>query len=572
MKSAVTAEKRRELEAAAERAKRPASPSQQTGPGAGAGMPMFLQPSVSPSQARPVIQAKLPVNQPGDVHEQEADRVSEQLTNSDEPQSQRAVTNDRQPDGQSQTKQAPANNSVETAASPVIHEALHSSGQPLDSSTREFFEPRFGHDLSRVRVHSSPAADQMAESVGARAFTLGSDIVFGRGEYAPATAEGRRLLAHELVHTKQQRPDTIYRKIRVGGVEIKAKTLLPPVTNDVNTWYTGIVTTMTTQVGASFVMPFTQAEAVARAGEILQEMENAKFEKWTQGHNKSGFEYKYNKEDYYFDFVSAQDASNEVLFRLSLMLNMSLANRRDTAYARYRNQGEEGLSLQGSTTWQSIPAQTEFKPGGFQLQPGTTPSAAITQLTAPVADVQQRIVVDCSTLMGILYYKSLLEASGSAEFDKKFQNKMIVGPLEALYGDKKNTFHPLKTKDNPADSPYMKQVTISKLEDLVPGDTVMFENHSDYKPLASGGLWSGEYAVYTRKAGGKLFFEGFGLAETSYDKIIQTLQDEYAAARSAAGRPVQGPVPFEETVHTIGGKRPGIKTAIFRIDLAAYEK
>jgi outer membrane protein OmpA-like peptidoglycan-associated protein len=65
-------------------------------------------------------------------------------------------------------------------------------------------EPRFGHDFSRVRVHTGTEAAQAAAALNARAYTVGPAIVFGAGEYAPATAAGRQLLAHELAHTIQQ--------------------------------------------------------------------------------------------------------------------------------------------------------------------------------------------------------------------------------------------------------------------------------------------------------------------------------------------------------------------------------
>ncbi len=85
-----------------------------------------------------------------------------------------------------------------------LHDVLNSSGQQLDSATRAFFEPRFGYDLSHVRVHSDPLADQSARDVNAQAYTVGSQIVFGTGRFSPGTMEGRRLLAHELTHVIQQ--------------------------------------------------------------------------------------------------------------------------------------------------------------------------------------------------------------------------------------------------------------------------------------------------------------------------------------------------------------------------------
>src|SRR5580658_8448041 len=89
-------------------------------------------------------------------------------------------------------------------APPLVHQVLRSPGQPLDAATRAFFEPRFGHDFSKVRLHTDGQAAESARAVNALAYTVGQDIAFGEGQYAPAAAEGRRLLAHELTHVVQQ--------------------------------------------------------------------------------------------------------------------------------------------------------------------------------------------------------------------------------------------------------------------------------------------------------------------------------------------------------------------------------
>ena len=82
--------------------------------------------------------------------------------------------------------------------------ALQGGGQPLPPSERAFFEPRFGYDFSRVRIHTGAQAAKSARAAHAQAFTLGADIVFGTGTYTPGNAAGRLLLAHELTHVVQQ--------------------------------------------------------------------------------------------------------------------------------------------------------------------------------------------------------------------------------------------------------------------------------------------------------------------------------------------------------------------------------
>ncbi|HJV48815.1 MAG TPA: DUF4157 domain-containing protein [Geothrix sp.] len=86
----------------------------------------------------------------------------------------------------------------------AIHDVLRGSGQPLDTPTRAFMEPRFGQDFSHVRVHADARAAASARAVDAHAYTVGRELVFGAGRYAPHSAEGRALIAHELTHVVQQ--------------------------------------------------------------------------------------------------------------------------------------------------------------------------------------------------------------------------------------------------------------------------------------------------------------------------------------------------------------------------------
>src|SRR5260370_38153821 len=91
-----------------------------------------------------------------------------------------------------------------TSVPPLVGEVLRSHGQPLDSSSRTFMEPRCHQDCSHVRVHADARAAESASAVDAQAYTVGSDVVFASGRYAPQTNAGRRLLAHELTHVVQQ--------------------------------------------------------------------------------------------------------------------------------------------------------------------------------------------------------------------------------------------------------------------------------------------------------------------------------------------------------------------------------
>jgi hypothetical protein len=124
--------------------------------------------------------------------------------------------------------------SFEQEAPPIVYEALRSPGRPLDPLTRAFFENRFGHDFSRVRIHTDARAAESAKAVGALAYTLRDDVVFAAGRYAPQEPGGGRLLAHELAHTVQhsrnpnaaavqRKPDEVHPalvKTRAAGTEL----------------------------------------------------------------------------------------------------------------------------------------------------------------------------------------------------------------------------------------------------------------------------------------------------------------------------------------------------------------
>jgi len=119
------------------------------------------------------------------------------------------------------TKPKPKN----ATAPGVVFDALRRPSSPLDAETRSSMEARLGTGLAHVRVHADDLAAVSAEAVDAAAYTVGSSIVFGRDRYAPRRPEGRRLLAHELVHTLQQRghePPAADRALRIepeGGTE-----------------------------------------------------------------------------------------------------------------------------------------------------------------------------------------------------------------------------------------------------------------------------------------------------------------------------------------------------------------
>jgi hypothetical protein len=209
-----------------------------------------------------MIQAKVKINEPGDRYEQEADRVADAVIRMPDPGT--AATKEAAVPGQDQSiriqrmcteceeelhrqpleeegavlgqiqapiiqrvcseceeelhrqpmeedaeetlqpKEGPGRTPGVMPGAQVWANALRSGGQPLPRAVRAFFEPRFGHDFSQVRIHTDARAAESARAVNAAAYTVGRDMVFDAGHYAPEIASGRALLAHELVHVVQQ--------------------------------------------------------------------------------------------------------------------------------------------------------------------------------------------------------------------------------------------------------------------------------------------------------------------------------------------------------------------------------
>lgn len=162
-------------------------------------------------RARLAPQPKLAVGAAGDRFEREADQVADSVMRGGRadvghaapPSVQRACAACSAEDETIRGKPQASSLNTSASVSGAIG-AARGAGAPLAGAARAFFEPRFGRDFGNVRVHADARADSLAGSLRARAFTVGSDIFFKEGEYAPASEGGRRLLAHELTHVVQQ--------------------------------------------------------------------------------------------------------------------------------------------------------------------------------------------------------------------------------------------------------------------------------------------------------------------------------------------------------------------------------
>jgi hypothetical protein len=174
------------------------------------------------------IQTKLKISQPGDMYEQEADRIAEQVmrmstpsrigisATSEEERIDRKCSACKMKKGEDEEEERlNISRKPSTMAEPEprndvtndIGNVLSSDGSSLDDDTKAIMESRFGYGFTNVRVHKDTKAAESAQQADALAYSVGQDIIFGTGQYAPRTKEGQRLLAHELAHVLQHQKD-----------------------------------------------------------------------------------------------------------------------------------------------------------------------------------------------------------------------------------------------------------------------------------------------------------------------------------------------------------------------------
>lgn len=144
------------------------------------------------------VQRQLRIGASDDALEREADRVAAAVT--------AASGSDRVSPAAQTIQRLPAGgaDAAGSAAPDSVQQTLGRSGSALDSGLREQMEQRFGQDFGNVRVHADAQAARSAEAIDAQAYTAGANIVFAAGQYAPQSAAGQHLIAHELTHVVQQ--------------------------------------------------------------------------------------------------------------------------------------------------------------------------------------------------------------------------------------------------------------------------------------------------------------------------------------------------------------------------------
>jgi len=245
--------------------------------------------------------------------------------------------------------------------------SLEGRGDPLPSALRDDMEGRFGHDFSGVRVHADASAARLARQVNARAFTIGRNVAFASGEYAPnGTAESRRLLAHELTHVIQQgrAGPRLQRKISVAGKD-----------------YTP----------SAKYLSWLNANFGPAMKEFVEDMHNG-------------------GSPPVFLFSSFEQMGFEVRTRANAIKGIEEVHKGCCGYY-----GPANPPYLDSAYWDHVGADVDFKMKS-PLPAGKHPSDAIQAIFAPGAGTR----LECLSMTMAIEYYSMLKGLGAAKFDAQF--------------------------------------------------------------------------------------------------------------------------------------------------------
>jgi hypothetical protein len=454
-----------------------------------------------------------------------------------------------------------------------VREVLRSAGEPLDAATRAYMEPRFGHDFSEVRVHADARAAEAASSIDARAFTSGRSIVFGDGEYAAQTQPGRQLLAHELTHVVQQGAGnwrsgqehdayeqnanaTAERVVQsrsggqlleanshVGslglagstlgeiGLQKKSKGEQPPAQDAAQTVKTSDAPSQDDPALDELAEKVRNKLSKYKAYRgVIDDMMNIEQEMAVK---QAGFKAK-----------DLDDIVHEIEMRYFVVQTMQFVAK----VGERRFQFPNPLYMINNYYWEPFDESRYSEKGSkrnifrpdYHTAVGSTAANALEDIFS--ANSNNKVMLDCNAMMVAIQYEGMRQAFGDEKFNKMFPESkqgLFIGPIgdpnQQVYpsygsseqaGTKNHPFLQLGLYTETTYTPSSFSNEKAKAE-LVTGEWVYFENHTDYVRCHPNGMWSGEHAMYI--GDGK--FMGFGLgAALTYDEVLNELQSQYVKA------------------------------------------
>ena len=434
-----------------------------------------------------------------------------------------------------------------SAPSSVEH-VLASSGTPLDRDSRSFFESRFGHDFSKVRIHTGAEAASSARDVAAKAYTVENSIVFDGGQYAPHTQEGRKLLAHELTHVVQQTggssaapvakapvataPRAVQRKIVRNKAEMDAKDRVAFL--KAHHWINPALAAQIMEEMAAAGDTFDFADDAELQEEIVKRLSTVHHMKESQqsvekipGDKRAAFGYPFSNDSLLYgprvnfaakDYWQPGTPDNYAV-RTDKAKNKHL--RELARHERCQVYGDQC----GSYSWK------------LTDKGKADPYHAIAMLFAP-QQAHKRTLIHCDYLISLVNFMSMVDALGAAEFNRRvglFGPEKIVLKSNAFYDlhdttwlrDASGNFaNPARTTKGLKST---QRVRPSTEKDLVIGDHVVFFNHIVYDTINAGvgNAWRLENAVFVSRDHGQDVFLGHGSGYLTEPQMREKLAQEF---------------------------------------------
>jgi Domain of unknown function (DUF4157) len=506
--------------------------------------------------------ARLYVSQPSDRYEQEADRVAEQVmqTPTTRPRAieispirrsrlQRQVEigefgESEHEDEEEELLQAKVvtGKALEATADVQAYVgAIRGSGQPLPQSVRSQLEPRFGHDFGDVRIHADARAAQAARAVSARAFTIGRDVVFGAGQYAPGTRVGQHLLAHELTHVVQQggsRPQastsltaapacgaTLQRKVLLHKMLMSAKERAAFV--KARTWANRTLASAVMQDMADAGDTFDFADEAELEREIVKRVSTSEHMKESQktfAGDKKAFGYPFTSPAALYGPRVNHDARD--YWQPAVPDNYAVrTDKKKNADLMKRPRHERCHVYNDPCGTYSWKLTDKGKADVYQ---------AIVRLFNP-QQPHKRTLIHCDYLVSLVQFRSFADAVGVAEFNKRVKAFGLANVILRW-----NAFDELHVEmvvrgvggrdvTKPALGS-LQSVQPSSEADLIIGDHVVFYNHIAYDLINAkvGNAWRLENAVLIGKQpNSKDIFLGHGSGRQTTLQMKAILAGEY---------------------------------------------
>jgi Domain of unknown function (DUF4157) len=433
---------------------------------------------------------------------------------------------------------APASPSAQTPTVANVDAAFATPGRPLDARIRQRMETRFGYDFSSVRVHDDAGAAATAASVSAAAFTVGEDIAFGIGRYSPSSAEGQRLLAHELAHVVQQSrspraargASPVQRKVIVNAKELTAKERAAFLAK--HKWADATLAKAVLDDMADAGDPFDFTDEAELTTELVKRVSTTTRLEQSQSGTKvaSGYEIAFG---YPFTAPAALygprvNYAARDLWRPAPPDNYAVRNDKKKnaqllalpRHQRYTVYGD----MNSSYSW-------------VLTDKGKADTYDAIVLLFKVQPAHKRTLLHCDYLISIVNFRSLADSLGKAEFNKRI--KAFGADKIKLRYDAFTDLHPLvveaivggkgTTKTVPGLASTQRVAPTSEA-DFVIGDHVVFFNHLAYDLINRniGNAWRLENAVLiSRSAKGGDVFLGHGSGRKTTKQMRAKLAEEF---------------------------------------------